>query len=260
LKGKPGALQAGIDASRGDILMMTDADCIVHPDWIKTVSAHFSNKKIGLVPSFTLIKSKKIFDKIQSLEWLYLHSLASGGVGLNNPLGCYGNNLTVSREAYEAVGGYENIKFSVTEDLALLQAIHKSDYDVHYIMDYNASVTTLPVANFKEFVSQHRRWAVGGTSLGWSATLFVITTMSIWAGVITSLLFGSIALAVSFILLRIVLDFLTYLPAAILLKERAKLIYSPVALPFFIFFELIIPFLIINTTITWKGQKFDKNS
>lgn len=260
LKGKPGALKAGIDASKGDILMMTDADCTVNPEWISTVSTYFSEEKIGLVPSFTLIKSKKIFDKIQSLEWLYLHSLASGGVGLNLPLGCYGNNLTVRRSAYDKVGGYENIKFSVTEDLALLQAIHKSGYNVHYTMDYNSTVTTLPVPSFKDFVSQHRRWALGGLSLGWIATVFVLTTMSIWGGFITSLLLGNIFLAITFILLRIILDFFIYLPSAIYLKEYRKLIFSPIALPFFIFFELIIPFLMINTTISWKGQIFDKNS
>jgi cellulose synthase/poly-beta-1,6-N-acetylglucosamine synthase-like glycosyltransferase len=260
IPGKPGAIDVGIKASRGELIMMTDADCTVNPDWIKTVSLYFTDKDVALVPSFTLIKSKSLFDKIQSLEWLYLHTFASGAIGLNTPMGCYGNNLAVRRSVYDEIGGYEKIKFSVTEDLALLQTIHKTGYKVHYITDFHTSVTTLPVTSFGEYVSQHRRWALGGLSLGWIAAVFVLTTMSMWAGFFISLFIGEIALAFGFIILRVIADFLTYLPAAIELKESRNLIYSPIALPFFIFFELIIPFLMINKTITWKGQKFSKNS
>lgn len=34
-----------------------------------------------------------------------------------------GNNMAVSREAYDAVGGYEQIGFSIVEDYALFIAI-----------------------------------------------------------------------------------------------------------------------------------------
>lgn len=260
LKGKPGAIQAGIDISSGDIIMMTDADCVVNPDWISTVSSYFTNEKVGLVPSFTLIKSKSIFGHIQALEWLYLHTLASGGVGLNKPMGCYGNNLTVRRSAFDKVGGYEKIKFSVTEDLSLLQAIHSAGFDVHYITDYKATVTTLPLNSFKEYVSQKRRWALGGLTLGWIAAAFVLTTLSVWLGFILSLTSGNYLIAFLFLFLRMLIDFVTYTPSAIKLKQSKKLLYSPLALPFFFIFELIIPFLLINTTIEWKGQKFNKNS
>lgn len=260
LKGKPGAIQAGIDVSIGDIIMMTDADCIVNPDWISTVSSYFTNEKVGLVPSFTLIKSTSIFGHIQALEWLYLHTLASGGVGLNKPMGCYGNNLTVRKNAFDKVGGYEKIKFSVTEDLSLLQAIHRAGFDVHYVTDYKATVTTLPLNSFKEYVSQKRRWALGGLSLGWIASAFVLTTISVWLGFILSLTSGNYLIAFLFLILRMLIDFVTYTPSAIKLKQSKKLLYSPIALPFFFIFELLIPFLLINTTIEWKGQKFNKNS
>ena len=36
-----------------------------------------------------------------------------------------GNNMLITREAYEKTGGYESIKFSITEDLALYQKVRE---------------------------------------------------------------------------------------------------------------------------------------
>ena len=37
LRGKPGALQAGFDIAKGEIFLMTDADCTVNEQWITTI-------------------------------------------------------------------------------------------------------------------------------------------------------------------------------------------------------------------------------
>ncbi|OGU57664.1 MAG: hypothetical protein A2X64_06150 [Ignavibacteria bacterium GWF2_33_9] len=260
LRGKPGALQAAIDIAKGDIFMFTDADCTVHVNWIATVSRYFSDPQVGLVPAYTIIKPTKIFSRIQALEWLYLHTFASGAIALKKPMGCYGNNLSVRRFAFEQIGGYANIDFSVTEDLALLQAIHRKKYRIHYLTNHNASVTTLPVETFREYVSQHHRWAIGGLKLGWIALTFVFTTLSIWLGFFLAIFTGYYLIGFGYLLLRAVADFFTYFQAVITLKQKKNLYYSPIALPFFFFFELLVPFLLFDRTITWKGQKFKKNA
>jgi cellulose synthase/poly-beta-1,6-N-acetylglucosamine synthase-like glycosyltransferase len=256
LKGKAGAIDAGISIAKGDIILMTDADCIVHPNWIDSVSSIFNNHKVGIVLSFTLMKTKRLFDKIQALEWLYLHTMASGGIGVNMPVGCYGNNLAVSKEAYQKVGGYRFIKFSVTEDFALLRAIHKAGYTAVYNSNTNSSVTTLPVDTFSDYVSQHRRWAIGGLALGWIAVLFVISTISIWLGFTLSLVFNIPLFAIAFILLRNIADFTIVFPSLINFRQGKLILIAPIALLFFMLFELVLPFLIFNKKVVWKGQTF----
>ena len=108
LKGKPGALQAGINEAKGEIILMTDADCIVGNNWIETIVNEYAEKNISLVASFTNVIGNRIFDKIQAVEWVYMHTMASAGVGLNQPLGCYGNNLSFRKEEFDKLGGYEN--------------------------------------------------------------------------------------------------------------------------------------------------------
>ncbi len=48
LRGKPGALHEGILNAEGDIILMTDADCIVHKNWIKTIASKYQDPELGL--------------------------------------------------------------------------------------------------------------------------------------------------------------------------------------------------------------------
>lgn len=258
LKGKPGALHAGILQAKGDLIFMTDADCSVNKNWIQSLSLHHSKTETGLTASYTLIKYKSIFDKIQAIEWIYMHTMAMAGIGLNQPLGCYGNNLTVKRDDYFKIGGYPNIKFSVTEDLALLNAIVNTGKNARYICDYNTTVTTLPCADLSEYIGQHRRWAVGGIDLGWRAVLFVITSISVWVGIFLSLFSSSFGLFALILAIRILADSILILKPIVRLKSSKLLPYVPQSVFFFLIMELIIPFLIINRKIVWKGQVFHK--
>ncbi|MDX9789828.1 MAG: glycosyltransferase [Candidatus Kapabacteria bacterium] len=260
LRGKPGALHYGIQASNGEIIMMTDADCLVNHKWISTVVNRFRNKNVGLVPSYTLIKGESAFDKIQAVEWIYMHTMASAGVGWNNPLGCYGNNLSIRRSVYDMIGGYPNIKFSVTEDLALLKAVFKSGYQVNYLCDYDSTVHTLPTENFKEYISQHKRWAVGGIDLGMNAVLFTLTSLAVWIGLIVALIAFKPVWILAVLFTRIIGDYIIIKPVMNILKENRLYSWIIPAVGFFMLMELIVPPLLLDSRIVWKGQTFNKRS
>ncbi|MBK9247886.1 MAG: glycosyltransferase [Ignavibacteria bacterium] len=223
LRGKPGALQAGIENSRGDIILMTDADCTVVPDWIATMARQFDNPRVGLVPSFTLIKAKTFFEQMQAIEWIMNHTMASAGVGLNQPLGCFGNNLAVRRTAYESVGGYKNIRFSVTEDLALLQAIFTHGWEVRYVCSSSAVVTTLPCQTLGEYIRQHHRWLRGGVDLGWRAVIFVAFSASLWICILAAFLGGDFLLLPLIFAIRVIGDFAVISPSMAILKRKRQL-------------------------------------
>ena len=56
LRGKMNALAQGINHSSGDIIMITDADCIVSRDWVRETVQYFDHKT-GMVAGMTLIDS-----------------------------------------------------------------------------------------------------------------------------------------------------------------------------------------------------------
>ncbi len=260
LKGKPGALHIGIQASKGDIIMMTDADCTVNPKWISSVTERFNDPQIGLVPSYTLVKGDRAFDKFQAVEWIYMHTMASAGVAMNNPLGCFGNNLSIRRSVYDDIGGYEKIKFSVTEDLALLKAVFKSGNKVNYLCSYESSVTTLPCKTFGEYIAQHKRWAVGGIDLGYNAVFFVVTSLAIWIGLIVAIISLKPVWILALLFTRFLGDYFIIKPAMNILRQNHLHSWIFTSMAFVMMTELIVPPLLIDKRVRWKGQVFGKSS
>lgn len=256
LKGKPGALQAGFEEAAGKYVLMTDADCTVHENWIKTIVTNHETYNFDLIPSFTLIKGNNFFSKMQQTEWIYMHTMASAGVGNNIPLGCYGNNLSIKKDVYENIGGYANIPFSVTEDLALEKTVFKTGGKIHYDCNLNSTVTTLPCDTFGEYIKQKKRWAVGGTGLGWKAVYFVISSFSIWVSIIASALLNHWGWFMSIILTRILLDYVLIETSVSKLKIKDLRIWILPSVIFFTFMELLVPFTLLTGKVKWKGQKF----
>lgn len=254
LQGKPRAVHQGIMRSRGEVVLMTDADCIVAPTWIRRMSACYANSHVGLVASFTVVVSERFFDTLQMLEWMINNTMASAGVGLKHPMGCFGNNLSVRRSVYEELGGYEKIPFSVTEDLALLQAVHAKGHDVHYLCDANAKIETMPCPDLAAFIKQHHRWVNGGKMLGIKGQIFVITSVVMWIGIVAALFGGFWLLALGLVGVRILANMLLTAPSFAELRMKKGLWQMPLAEPFFLGIELMMPFLAMKSKVEWKGQ------
>jgi len=258
LKGKPGAIQSGFDIAKGSVVIMTDADCTVNQNWIQSIVETYNDSEVGMVAAFTNINGKNIFENFQAVEWVYLHTMASAGVALKAPLGCYGNNLSIRKEIFDSMGGYRKIKFSVTEDLALLQGVFKIGRKVRYLCTFDSKVDTHPCKTFSEYLSQHHRWTVGGMNLGWKAVLFIITSISVYLGLVLSIVHGHSLFIILFIALRYFGDFSIILPSLFAIKQVRLLKWFIPAIPFFIFMEMIIPFLLFKKDIVWKDQIFKR--
>jgi 1,2-diacylglycerol 3-beta-glucosyltransferase len=165
LRGKANAIAQAIERSRGDIIMTTDADCVVPPDWVEETVGQY-DEKTGCVCGFTLIRTDSMFAGMQSLDWAYLLTIAAAGVGWGYALSAVGNNMSFRRRAYDDVGGYQGVGFSVTEDFALFKAIaYTTDWVVRYPANPAALVWSEPCANVKELFRQKKRWGRGGLDI-----------------------------------------------------------------------------------------------
>ena len=256
LRGKPGALQSGIDQCSGELILMTDADCLVSNLWIETIVNEFNNPEVGLVASFTGVKPIGIFSKYQAVEWVYMHIMACGGIGLKQPLGCWGNNLSVRKSVFDEIGGYDKIKFSITEDLALLKEVFNRNYKLRYILRPESKVETSACSTLREFIRQHHRWVIGGKALGWRAVVFVMTTVAIWLGIFLSIITSSWSSLIIILLIRILCDFLLTSMAALKLKIKNLVWWIIPSIPIIILMELIAPFMLLSSNVEWKEQKF----
>lgn len=180
LRGKANALHAAIEASEAEIILITDADCAPPPQWGRNHAAYFADATVGMVCGHTYVVHETLFGAIQALDWSYLLTSASILSESGHPVTAMGNNMGVRRKAYEAIGGYPALPFSVTEDYLLFQAIGQhSGFRVRFPLDPGLHTLTLPLRRLIETYSQRRRWARGGLrGPAWLYGLYIIAHLA----------------------------------------------------------------------------------
>lgn len=175
LFGKMNALAQAIAQINQDIILITDADCIVPPGWIETYARYFE-AETGLVGGLTMLdphpgvkvtKARSFFfGKVQAVDWLFLQIISAKAANAGRPVTVLGNNFGFRRAAYRETGGFESLGFSVTEDLALLQAVEKlQKWKIKLSLDPANTIFSYPVNTLSEFIKQRQRWVIGGRSM-----------------------------------------------------------------------------------------------
>jgi cellulose synthase/poly-beta-1,6-N-acetylglucosamine synthase-like glycosyltransferase len=165
LRGKANAIAQAIEQCSSEIIMTTDADCTVPPDWVRNTVRQY-DADTGCVCGFTLIRGTRPFAAMQCVDWAYLLTIASAGIGWGKALSAVGNNMSFRRQAYIDVGGYRDVGFSVTEDFILFKAIaYRSRWKVRYPVDPSTLVWSQPCADVRELFRQKKRWGRGGLDI-----------------------------------------------------------------------------------------------
>lgn len=116
---------------------------------------------IGIVTGITTVSGNRLFDQLQSIDWIYALGLFQVVTDLNLPVFTMGNNMLITRPAYEATGGYENIPFSITEDAKLYNEVVKRKWRSVNIFDRAALAISTPAATIRQLLHQRRRWMDG---------------------------------------------------------------------------------------------------
>ncbi len=256
LRGKTRALHAGLMCVNTEFALMTDADCTVTKEWVTGMVRLLSEPGVAMACGFTVVRESTFPALMQLMEWLFNHSLASGGVALGHPLGCFGNNIGINMHVYRELGGYPNIPFSVTEDLALLQSVAKRGYQIRYAPSYRLKVETGALHTLRAFMHQLHRWTTGGQGLGWRAWIFVLSSVSFFVAVGVSALvqwWPGVVLACG---IRLLGDATILFMSMRWLNLLKYTILTPVGVLFFICLEFVVPFLLFKRRVEWKGRTF----
>ena len=161
MRGKTNALDQGIEKAKGEVILITDADCTVPPTWVEWTAKRYGSE-VGIVGGLTLQRANNSFEGMQSLDWAFLLGLAAATMSLRIPLSTIGNNLSFRKSAYLGVGGYRTIPFSVTEDFMLFQAVVQTrKWEYICPIDPRVLVVSRPCTDWRELLRQKHRWGKG---------------------------------------------------------------------------------------------------
>lgn len=161
---KKRAIRYGIENSKGEIIVTTDADCVHPKSWLKSLLS-FLNKDTGFISGpVEFFSSQNLFKKLQKLEFAGLVITGAGLIGSNYPIICNAANIAYRRKAFDEVGGFSfQMSLSSGDDELLMQKIFRdTDYKISFALDKDAIVKTESNSSIKQFYNQRKRWASKG--------------------------------------------------------------------------------------------------
>jgi 1,2-diacylglycerol 3-beta-glucosyltransferase len=257
LRGKANALAQGIDAAQGEIILITDADCSVPPTWIEYTAKRYSHD-VGLIGGFTLQKATTPFEGMQSLDWAFILGMAAATAGFKHPLGSIGNNLSFRKEAYNQIGGYRKIKFSVTEDYTVVQAIVGTrKWEYRYPLDPNLLVESKPCPDFVALLRQKHRWGKGGLDMKIAGLLIMAIGFLMHLSPFVMLYWGGVVLAATALMIKFIADYIFLFQLLKHFNRTDELRWFYWFELYFIIYVLILPFLVFfGGKVKWKGREF----
>ena len=163
-KGKIHAIDDGIQHAKGEIIITTDADIWMDPNWMSKMVNGFDNNT-GLIIGITLDEySNHPVHAFQALDGAGIRIIAAGLAEINKPITCQGSNLAFRREAYMQVRERVlSLATSCGNREWLMQEIDMAtDWIITTQLHPESIAHTHPPNSWKALINQRSRWASTG--------------------------------------------------------------------------------------------------
>lgn len=257
-RGKARALAAGIAHATGEVILVTDADCRVPRTWVESTARLFS-PEVGLAGGMTLQDPTTSFGGMQSLDWAYLLGVAASSVALGGSFGSIGNNLAFRKQAYEDVGGYSSLPFSVTEDYTLVRAIRRTGrWKQIYPIHPRLLVQSEPCSDIASLFRQKHRWGRGGLdvpllgflimAVGWSVHILPIVHTLVW---------GAWAHTFAVMLVKSTADYVLIHSVLARLERTEDMRHFALFQFYFALYVIALPLIVLVAgPVHWKGRSY----
>ncbi|MBT8326880.1 MAG: glycosyltransferase [Bacteroidia bacterium] len=157
--GKKAAVRYGWECAKGDIIIQTDADCIVPKTWLLEMIKPFANDSIQLVSGpVNFAEQKGFWFDLVSLDFAGLIAIGAAHIQMKKPMICNGANLAYRKKVL-LNADLKEAKAS-GDDIFLMQSIASRYQDsISFRKSKEAMVVTKSPQSLREFWNQRIRWA-----------------------------------------------------------------------------------------------------
>jgi cellulose synthase/poly-beta-1,6-N-acetylglucosamine synthase-like glycosyltransferase len=268
---KKKAIETAIGLAKGTLIVTTDADCIVQPEWLKTIASYYENTGSVFIAAPVVYADvlpddsefKKFFKIFQSLDFMALQGITGASVYKKIHNMCNGANLAYEKKIFYEVNGFEGIdNIASGDDMLLMHKIQKKYPDkTRYLKSANVIVQTQQSETIKEFINQRIRWASKAdryAEIKITAVLFWVYFFNSWVFFIAFYSFFHSKSFYLFLLLfavKTTVELFFLLPVAKFFGKQ-KLLWGFIpSQPFHIVYTLIAGWLGKFGSYTWKERQ-----
>ena len=159
-------LAAAAERARHRLLLFSDGNVRVHPDFLARAVSYFADRRVGLVSHlFAAAGAESVASRVEAL---YLNGCLLPGTAaiagiLKTPC-VVGKSILISRTALEVAGGFPALAHYLAEDYLIGREVKRAGYRVVLSADIvdTAEIHKTPRAVW----DRHRRWAIMRHRLG----------------------------------------------------------------------------------------------
>ena len=261
---KKKAIETGIAVASGDLIVTTDADCIVPANWLKTI-ASFKEKTntVFIAAPVVLENESNLLQTFQALDFLVLQGITAASVQKRFHNMCNGANLAYEKKVFFEVNGFTGIDHIASgDDMLLMQKIaQRFPGKVSYLLSKDVIVTTQPAKTWKEFFSQRIRWASKATyynDIKIFSTLFLVYffNCALLALFISGFWMYFLWLGlVGILILKTIIELTFIYPVAKFYNKQNLIKWFPFFQPIHILYTVIAGWLGVFGSFEWKGRR-----
>jgi cellulose synthase/poly-beta-1,6-N-acetylglucosamine synthase-like glycosyltransferase len=261
---KKKAIEIAIGQSKGDLIVTTDADCLVTPQWLSLFGSFYQQENPVFMAAPVAYMDETSFLKVfQSLDFMTLQGITGASVHKSVHTMCNGANLAYSKAAFYEVGGFRNIDAIASgDDMLLMHKMYLKYPDrIRFLKSENIIVRTAPMPTWKTFINQRIRWASKADKYDDKRIIWVLAMVYFWnvwflvTGICSIFIPGLWKTGLIFLGINTIIEMWYLWPVASFFGKKALLWYFPLAEPFHILYTIVAGWLGKFGTYQWKGRQ-----
>lgn len=176
---KKKALTLAVAQANGTIIVTTDADCIVPPDWLRHIAAALSEPgQVMLTGPVAIHRERGFLQNFQALDVAGMMGITGAGLHMGWQRMGNGANLAYRKSVFEEVGGYAgNEQAASGDDMFLMQKV-AAHYPkgVFFLKHPAATVLTEAQPTWGALGQQRLRWGSKNAALPeWPVRVSLLT-------------------------------------------------------------------------------------
>jgi len=267
------AIETGIAAAAGELIVATDADCLTGPDWLLTIATFYEEKGARFIAAPVRIggagvgsRRHSLLTVFQTLDFITLQGITGAAVFKGVHSMCNGANLAYEKEAFFEVGGFAGIdQIPSGDDMLLMHKIaRRSPERVLFLKSRPAIVSTRPETSWKKFIHQRIRWASKADRYDDKRIFWVLLLVYLVNLLFLALAIGTFwdcwwgFLLVVLLVAKTMVEYPFVSEVAAFFGQRKMIVYFPLLQPLHIVYTLVAGWLGKFGSYDWKGRKIVK--
>lgn len=214
---KKKAIEMAIAHSDGKLIVTTDADCAMGPNWLQSLVSYYECHSPKLIAApVRFVDSQGCFQKFQALDFIGMIGLTAASICLKIGNMSNGANLAYERDVFQEMLGFKGIDHIASgDDMLFMQKIARYYPEgIHFLKSREAVVSTFPERSLQAFVQQRKRWASKSAAYKDKRVTLALAMVLMFCTAIVLLLFLSLwypsllQFALPMLLLKTLVDFI----------------------------------------------------